>query len=464
MKKITLIQDENLSFRISQQLLPQEHQVLDLYFSFPEEMGINESTLSEENYFFSSIKSHSAYFSENLHLPLVRSRFISQQKGEQRDYRSNLNLFSYQLRIALDTDINQINKIEDVDAYYIGALEVAEQTQSLLKKLRRYTPPDQKLSSYFENVDNFLSWHVEQSFLDLLAKSPKSSEQSEARERLFELCRQENQYRVKNQYNSQLTLDDPNRITNKMRLLQRLSEYGVVFKKQTINLNTHLKRLVRGSITAVIMAFVMSIVLNARSVFTEVTILLIAILGLIYGVREIFKDDLTRIIWRKIQQGRPKWQHLFINSLTKTKISSQIIWLEYIKPQKLPPKVNDLFQERRQQNKQAAQLLHFRSSTKVIAKKFMPGYSEIRNHILFNLTPFIRYLKKGEGRLYSLEGNKVSNQAVERRYQINLVLVQSNNLNHEYLRRFKITINRSKIVNIEPMKEESNYSSEEDTN
>ncbi|NQZ82901.1 MAG: hypothetical protein HRT52_17970 [Colwellia sp.] len=457
MKKVTLIQDENLSFRISQHLLPQEHQHLDLYFSIPEEMGINESTLSEENYFFSSIKSHSAYFSEKLHLPLVRSRFISQQKGEQRDYRSNLNLFSYQLRIALDTDINQVLKIDDVEAFYLGAIEIADQAESLLKKLRRYTPPDQKLSSYFENVDNFLSWHIEQSFLNLLAKSPKSSEHAESRDRLLELCRQENQYRVENQYNSQLTLNDPNRITNKMRLLQRLSEYGVVFKKQTTNLNTNLKRLVRGSITAVVMAGVMSIVLNARSIFTEVTIFLIAALGLIYGIREIFKDDLTRIIWRRIQQGRPKWQHLFVNSLTKTKISYQTIWLEYIKSQKLPTGVNKLFQERRQQNKQAAQLLHFRSSTRVIAKKFMPGYSEIRNHIFFNLTPFVRYLKKGEGRLYSLEGNKISNQSVERRYQINLVLVQSNNKHDEYLRRFKITINRSKIINIEPMKETCNF-------
>jgi len=456
-KKITLIQDENLSFRISQQLLPQEHQRLDLYFSIPEEMGINESTLNEENYFFSSIKSHCAYFSEKLHLPLVRSRFISKQKGEQRDYRSNLNLFSYQLRIALDTDISQILKIDDIEAFYIAALEIADQAQALLKQLRRYTPPDQKLSSYFENVDNFLSWHIEQSFLALLANSPKSNEQAEQRERLFKLCRQENQYRVENQYNSQLTLNDPNRITNKMRLLQRLSEYGVVFKKQTTNLNTNLKRFVKGTITTVVMAFVMSIVLNARSVFSEVTILLILILGLIYGIREIFKDDVTRIIWRKIQQGRPKWQHLFVNSLTKTKILYQTIWLEYIKVQKLPLGVNKLFQERRQQNKQAAQLLHFRSSTKVTAKKFMPGYNEIRNQTFFNLAPFVRYLKKGEGRLYTLDGNKISNQGVERRYQINLVLVQTNSTNQEYLRRFKITINRSKIINIEPMKEICNY-------
>ena len=83
MKKVSLVQDENLSFKISQQLLPQASQRVDLYFSIPEEMGINATTLSEENYFHSSIKSHSAYYSQKIHLPLVRSRFISQKKGEK---------------------------------------------------------------------------------------------------------------------------------------------------------------------------------------------------------------------------------------------------------------------------------------------------------------------------------------------------------------------------------------------
>lgn len=449
MKNITLIQDENLSLRISHQLLPQEFHRLDLYFSIPEEMDINASTLSEENYFFSSIKSHTAYYSEKVHLPLVRSRFISQQNGDQTVYRSNLNLFSYQYRLAIENDIKQLINLESVDEYYEQVTEITEQTLSLLKKLRRYTPPDQKLSSYFENVDNYLSWYTEQLFLSLLANSPKSTEHNEKREMLFELCRQENAYREENRYNSQLTLNDPNRITNKMRLLQRLSEYGVVFKKETNYLNTNLKRFVRGSVTAIIMAFVMYIILNARTLYTEVTLVLITFLGFIYGLREIFKDDLTSYIWRKIQQGRPKWQHLFTNSLTKYRISYQTIWLEYIRQKELPENVNKLFEKRRQQNKQAAQLLHFRCDTKVLAKRFMPGFEEIQNQIFFNFTPFIRHLKKGEGRLYSLDGNKISNQAVERRYQINIVLVQSNKSDEQYLQRFKITINRSKIINIE---------------
>ncbi len=462
MKKISLKQDENLSFRVSLQLRPQEFQQLDLYFSLPDEMGISARTLSEENYFYSSIKSHSSYYSEQVHLPLVRSRFISQQKGEQSDYRSNLNLFSHQFKKALEIDAKQVSKIEDGNEFYQKTAELAEQTRTLLKKLRRYTPGDQKLSSYFENVDNYLSWQTEQAFLTLLAHGPKGSEYSEQRDALLGLCQQENSYRVDNQYNSQVTIEDPNRITNKMRLLQRLSEIGVVFKRHTSNLNANLKRLVRGGITAIIMAFVMAIVLNARLAFTEVSLVLIAFLGLIYGIREIFKDDLTRYIWRKIQHGRPKWQHLFTNSLTKNKISSQTIWLEYIGKKELPEYVDRLLKKRRKQNRQAAQLLHFRCDSKVIAKDFMPGFEEIQTQILFNLTPFVRFLKKGEGRLYSFEGNKISNQAVERRYQITLILVQSNRKNQRYLQRFKVTLNRSKIINIEPLRSEQNFEFEQE--
>jgi len=236
-----------------------------------------------------------------------------------------------------------------------------------------------------------------------------------------------------------------------MRLLQRLIEYGVVFQRHTRFLNVNLKRLVRGLVTAVIMAFVMLLVLNARSNFTEVTLALIAFLGVIYGLRETFKEDLTNLIWRKIQKGRPKWQHVFTHSVSKKRILSQILWLEFIAAKDLPKTVNALFQQRRQQNKQAARLIHFRCDNKVLAKEFLPGYGEIQQNIMFNLTPFVRFLKKGAGRLYSLDGQKISSQGVERRYQINLILRHSTAEGDE-LQRFKITLNRSEIVNIEALK------------
>ncbi|MGY0638815.1 MAG: hypothetical protein ACW7DW_17920 [Paraglaciecola chathamensis] len=449
MDNVKLTQDENLSIRVAYKLLPSDQQRLDLYFSIPEEMGINAKTLSEEQYFHHSIQCQSAYYSDQLHVPLVRSRFISQKKGEQSDYRLNLNLYSYQIHTALDTDIKQTIKLKDPKAFYPHAIELAEQTSGLLKKLRRYTPSDQKLRAYFENADNYLSWQVEQSFLKLLSRAPKSSDFASEHQFLIGLCRRENQYRKENQYNSSVTLSDPNRITNKMRLLQRLIEYGVVFQKQVKSLNSYLNRLVKGTVTAIIMAFVMLLVLNARTNFTEVTIALVGMLGVIYGLREIFKEDITRLIWRRIQKGLPKWRLLYSHSVTKSKVARQTIWLEYISGKDLPTQIDKVFQTRRQQNKQAAKLLHFRSETKVNAKSFLPGYDEIQQRIYFNLTPFVRFLRKGEGRLYSLENQKITKQAVERRYQINVVMMHTNKAREQQIQRFKLTLNRSNIINIE---------------
>ncbi|KPH64207.1 hypothetical protein AMS58_02875 [Pseudoalteromonas porphyrae] len=443
-----LKQDENLSFIIEPELSPRSEQRIDLYFSIPNEMGINPQTLTEESYFNNHFKSYLAYNANNIHLPLVRSRFVSKNKGEQQDYRQNLNLYCYQVRLAIETDIKEALKIEELDEFYQRAIELCEQSQSLLKKLRRYTPEDEKLISFYTNADNYLSWQIEQSFLRLLDEGPRSSDHAKERTDLLNFCKFEQTYRQEQQYNSDSTLKDANRITNKMRLLQRLIEHGVVLTRQTRHLNSYLKRLVKGSVTAVIMALVMLVVLNARSTFTEVTATLIIILGAIYGMREIFKEDITRVIWRAIVKGRPKWRFQFNNSVTKDKISTQYIWLEYTRFKHIPQQVRNIFSKRRQQNKQAAQWLHFASETRVNAKEFLPGYDSLQQTLQFNLAPFARYLKKGEGKLYNVENNKISKQSVERRYQLNLVVVYSSadKVTHQ---RYKITLNRSKIVNIE---------------
>ncbi|UJX24265.1 hypothetical protein [Pseudoalteromonas sp. CF6-2] len=444
-----LKQDENLSFIIEPELNPRSEQRLDLYFSIPNEMSVNPQTLSEESYFNNHFKSHLAYNANNIHLPLVRSRFVSKNKGEQQDYRQNLNLYCYQVRLALNADVKDTLQYKDAELFYPAAQELCEQTQGLLKKLRRYTPDDEKLLPFYKNADNYLSWHVEQSFLKLLDEGPRSSDYAKERGDLLQFCKAENNYREEQEYNSQSTLEDANRITNKMRLLQRLIEHGVILSRHTRYLNSYLKRMVKGTVTAVIMAFVMLVVLNARSNFTEVTATLILILGVIYGLREIFKEDITRVIWRAIVRGRPKWRFQFRNSITKDKIASQYIWLEYTSFKRIPLKVRKIFSKRRHQNKQAAQWLHFASETQVNAKKFLPGYDSLQQTINFSLAPFARYLKRGEGKLYHLESNKISKQSVERRYQLNLVLVFSESGQETLYQRYKITLNRSKIVNIE---------------
>ena len=443
-----LRQDENLSFIIEPQLSPRAEQRIDMYFSIPNEMGINPQTLTEEAYFNHHFKSYLAYNANNIHLPLVRSRFVSKNKGEQQDYRQNLNLYCYQVRLAIDTDIKDTLKLDELDVFYQRAVELCELSQALLKKLRRYTPDDEKLISFYTNADNYLSWHIEQSFLKLLDEGPRSSDYAKERTDLMSFCKAEQDYRNEQQYNSESTLQDANRLTNKMRLLQRLIEHGVVLNRSSRHLNSYLKRLVKGVVTAVIMALVMVVVLNARISFTEVTATLVIILGAIYGMREIFKEDITRVIWRAIVKGRPKWRFQFRNSVTKDKIATQYIWLEYTRFKHIPESVRKIFSKRRQQNKQAAQWLHFASEIRVSAKEFLPGYDSLQQTLHFSFAAFVRNLKKGEGKLYHLDNNKISKKSVERRYQLNIVLVYQNDEQVQY-QRYKVTLNRSKIVNIE---------------
>ena len=59
-------------------------------------------------------------------------------------YRLNLKLFSYQILIALDTDIKQTIKLKESKDFYPQAIVLAELISGLLKKLRRYTPSDKK--------------------------------------------------------------------------------------------------------------------------------------------------------------------------------------------------------------------------------------------------------------------------------------------------------------------------------
>ena len=237
-----LRQDENLSFIIEPQLSPRAEQRIDMYFSIPNEMGINPQTLTEEAYFNHHFKSYLAYNANNIHLPLVRSRFVSKNKGEQQDYRQNLNLYCYQVRLAIDTDIKDTLKLDELDVFYQRAVELCELSQALLKKLRRYTPDDEKLISFYTNADNYLSWHIEQSFLKLLDEGPRSSDYAKERTDLMSFCKAEQDYRNEQQYNSESTLQDANRLTNKMRLLQRLIEHGVVLNRSSRHLNSYLKR------------------------------------------------------------------------------------------------------------------------------------------------------------------------------------------------------------------------------
>jgi len=463
LRKFKVKQQEKLSIKLTHRIKRGNARRIDMYISLPKEMGINKNTLPETEYFNAAIKGRRAYFTEGLHLPLLHTRFASRMKRSTEEYKTNLNLFAYQYIVALDTDTQETQNINDNDNqgdFYSAAIEVAEQSLAILKKHRSHIPSDPKLLSIFANVDNYLSWYTEQSILKMLAKKPRQSEFSETRLSLLAICDSENAYRKSKAYNTAATLSDPNRISNKMRLLRRLIEYGVIFKSETHELGKITRKVVTGVATALIMSVVLVLIIKTQGAFNRISALMIFILAVIYGVREVFKDDFKNMLWQWIRKGKPKWARTLKDATSKNEIATQKVWLDYIQAKKLPSQAVDLLAKRHTQNKQSAEYLHYRIETKVNNDGFQAGYDSLEETILFSLRPFARYLERGTGKVYEQnapEANKekIQSTSIERRYQINIVVALNQGLYMEEFDRYKITLNRSGIIEIEKSGEAS---------
>lgn len=463
MSRFKVKQQEKLSIKLTHQIHRGEARRVDFYIALPKEMGINKNTLSETEYFNAAIKGRRAYFTEGLHLPLLHTRFASRMKRSPEEYKSNLNLFAYQYIVALDTDTQETLNIDDSENlhdFYHAAIDVTEQCLAILKKHRTHIPSDPKLLSLFENVDNYLSWYTEQSILHMLAKKPRHSEFSETRLSLLSICAEENKYRKSKTYNTGATLNDPNRISNKMRLLRRLIEYDVIFKSETHELGNITRKIVTGVATALIMSVVLVLIIKTQGAFSTLSALMIFILAVIYGIREVFKDDFKNMLWRWIRKGKPKWARTLKDSTSKNEIATQKVWLDYIRTKKLPEQAVDLLAQRHTQNKQSAELLHYRIETKVNKQGFQAGYDSLEETILLSLRPFARYLERGTGKVYTQNTpdsnkEKIQSISIERRYQINIVVALNQGQYTEEFERYKITLNRSGIIEIEKSGEAS---------
>ncbi len=411
-------------------------------------MGITSNTLNEDEYYHSSIMGRRSYYSDGLHLALVHNRFTSQKNRTIDEYRLYLNLFAYQFIVAIETDCKELSRIDDADAFYPQIEALSAHVESLFKRFRRSEPEDPKRQSYFENADNYLSWFGEQQLLKLLAYAPRSSEYAAVTEKLLLLCRNENKYRQERSYNSSNTLQDPNRIANKMLLLRRLIQRGVVLKEELKTLGTGLKKFSTGLATALVMIVVSSLILKAQGVFSGLTIALILTLAVIYGFREIFKDDVRNAMWRYLQRGRPRWSRLLRDTTSGAVIAKQQVWLEFMRSQDIPKGVARALKRRHRENNVETEVLHYGLNTKVASQQFLSGYSTIQEQVNFSLAPFARYLERGKAKIYKEQDGKVSNDSVERRYQINLILLVQDDKQAPQYMRYKITLNRSSIVDI----------------
>jgi len=448
----TVDKQDGITLKISHAMASTKKSTVDLYFFVPGELSLTANVQKESEFYYEAIAQKRAYYSDKTLLPLVHSRLAKRGRLSSTQYRVSLSLFAYQYVIALDKAVSQLNKhnkesvtIEEVD-------EVIHLALDILKKLRRGIPYEESLKRYYANVDNYLSWYTGQRFMSLVAHMPRDGEYKSIKESLLAIVEKEAAHRKLNDYNSERVRDDVTRLSNKMRLLRRLIEHPVVLQEKTQSLGSNMKRVVKGSATGFVMVFVTITAILARDYWGEITVSFIVLMSFVYALREIFKDDLRDVMWRWLRKGRPKWRKLYLDPTTKKAVGQKLEWLDYKQLDKLPDRIKLIRKKRVVQREE--NILHYRSEVEMSTSKFMSGYEETRESLLISMRPLMRLMDKGSNKVYMLNNGQVSRESVEKRHLINLIAKENDHNGEINYYRWKIVLNRSKIVAIEEIKVE----------
>ncbi|MFA0570282.1 MAG: hypothetical protein ACPG5L_07420 [Vibrio gallaecicus] len=450
---ITVDKQDAITLKINHAMAKTKTLDMDVYLFIPGELGLTPEVLSESAFYYSSITQKRAYYSDKTLLPLVHSRLAKRGRLSITQYRVSLSLFAYQYVIALDTAVNSLNKAPGDSVTADEVDEVIELALDILKKLRRSIPYEENLKRYYANIDNYLSWYTEQKFLSLIAHMPRDNEYSTIKERLVALCEKETAHRRLNRYNSTQVREDVTRLSNKMRLLRRLIEHPIVLKEKTTSMGNNVKRAVKGIATGLVMVFVTTTVILARDFLGEITASFIVSMSFIYALREIFKDDLRDILWRWIRKGKPKWKRRYYDPTTNKSVGQKLEWLDYTAFSKLADKIQSIRKKRVVQREE--QILHYRSQTHMSTSLFMSGYEETRESVSISLRALTRLMDKGSNKVYRLNEGQVSRESVEKRHLLNLIIKENNHDAEPTYYRWKIVMNRSKIVDIEEIKQDA---------
>ncbi|MCW8344452.1 hypothetical protein MD535_00225 [Vibrio sp. ZSDZ65] len=420
---------------------------LDVFLFIPGELDLESHQVSESDFYHNSFTQKRTYFSTETLLPLIHSRLAKRGRLSNTQYRVSLSLFAYQYVFALDNAVSTLinSSKEEVTADEID--EVIELAIDILRKMRRAVPYEESLKRYYANIDNYLSWYTGQKFLSLVVALPNSKSYTPLKERLITIVEKEQAHRNLNNYNSEQVRKDSTRLSNKMRLLRRLIEHPIVLQEKLTSMGNNTKRFIKGSATGLVMLFVTTAVILARDYLGEITASFILVLSVIYALREVFKDDLRDILWRWIQRGKPKWRRRYIDPTTKKEVGRKIEWLDFVSFDRLPDRIKTIRKKRVVQREE--KILHYRTHTTMATSKFTSGYDQTREVININFRTLTRLMDKSNNRFFRLQEGQVVKESLEKRHLLNLIIKENNYDTEPLYYRWKIILNRSKIVDIE---------------
>lgn len=248
-------------------------------------------------------------------------------------------------------------------------------------------------------------------------------------------------------YNSAAVNNDSTRMSNKMRLLRRLIEYPVTLKRRTQELGGGEQRWLKAGVAAVVMTFVSFLLFETRLLLGDITATFLLVAALLYGTREFFRDEIRQKLWLWLRKGRPKWRHIYVDMNSEQTIGRSLEWIDYLQFDDLP---SDIRKARRGSTPQRGEtILHYRNDSKMLPTRFLSGYAETRESIVFDLDLIMRVMNPSSHSVFRLDNNEIIEENVEKRYVLNLIAREVEGDGTVIINRWRIIINHNRIVDIE---------------
>lgn len=303
---------------------------VEMYLFTPHENNLLDRALGEQQFFFRSLTHRFGL----LGLPTA-DRVTKEDTSFSLlspHYEIMYGSWLFQYKTSMDRLRQQFQTAESMAEPVARGLRLS---QTFAQRLRRSTPQKSSQQRYFRQMDIYYSWYAEQFLLESMTLEGFAGLDPELQQSIRDFLQQEYKYRKEHEY-----VDDfhgtPTRVWNRMSLYHRLLEYPVLLRAKVTALGAGTQKLVKASSTMLIMSLFTYFLFNARSASQQLSFVLLFIIALTYGVRDLLRDDMISVVTRWLRKGKPRWKIRLTMPYTKKLLAQQLVWLEYRRLPGLP--------------------------------------------------------------------------------------------------------------------------------
>lgn len=431
---------------------PGRHEI-ELYLFTPHESNLSAWTLSEEQFFFTTL-THSFGL---LGMPSKDriSKAVQSFVLLSPHYEIMYGSWFFQYQASMERLRQQMLTSGAVAEPIARALRLS---QNFAQRLRKSNPKQSNQQRYFRQMDIYFSWHAEQFLLESMTLEGYAAIDEELKQSVAEFLRQERRYRKEREYLSDFH-GTPTRIWNRMALYHRLLEYPVMLRSKVTELGAGTHKLVKAMSTMLIMSFFTYFLFNARGASEKLSLTLLLVIALVYAVRDLLRDDMITAITRRLRKGKPRWKIRLLMPYTRKVLAQQRVWLDYRKLPDLPPLVRE--HSGKWATNEERQIICYR--VLMTLDKAALEHDEIRERLTLDCEQLCAMIQASHNKLFAqTEGddsasddNKGSVQAhpIEKQHDYNLLLLHTNPGEHfPSAQRWRLRLGTNGIVQCESKK------------